>query len=74
MRECGVAKGDVVAIYSKNRPEWTISAAACDAFSNPSVALYDTLGPSAVQVISTCTIAPPPHRDSSPDSCQSCLT
>ncbi|KAJ3151924.1 Long-chain-fatty-acid--CoA ligase 5 [Geranomyces variabilis] len=38
-------------IYSINRPEWIIADLGAGLFSNPTVALYDTLGPDAVQYI-----------------------
>ncbi|KAI8819483.1 uncharacterized protein EV422DRAFT_497889 [Fimicolochytrium jonesii] len=38
-------------IYSINRPEWLIADWGADAYSNASVALYDTLGPEASQYI-----------------------
>ncbi|KNE68493.1 hypothetical protein AMAG_12669 [Allomyces macrogynus ATCC 38327] len=40
-------------IYAINRPEWTIADAACHAYSLVSVALYDTLGPDALEFIIT---------------------
>ncbi|KAJ3353426.1 hypothetical protein GGF32_003096 [Allomyces javanicus] len=38
-------------IYAINRPEWTMADAACHAYSLVSVALYDTLGPDALEFI-----------------------
>jgi long-chain acyl-CoA synthetase len=40
-----------VGIYAKNRPEWLITALACQAHSMPIVPLYDTLGPNAAEYI-----------------------
>ncbi|KAJ3150788.1 Long chain acyl-CoA synthetase 7 peroxisomal [Geranomyces michiganensis] len=38
-------------IYSINRPEWLIADWAADAYSNATVALYDTLGPETSEFI-----------------------
>ncbi|KAG8897541.1 hypothetical protein FRB99_008101, partial [Tulasnella sp. 403] len=38
-----------VGIWALNRPEWQIVDLACHAYSKASVALYDTLGPTAVE-------------------------
>jgi long-chain acyl-CoA synthetase len=47
----GAAKGDRVAIWSINRPEWLIVDIACCVFGFISVPLYDTLGPSACEYV-----------------------
>jgi long-chain acyl-CoA synthetase len=41
----------MVGIYSKNRPEWLITALGCQAHAMPIVPLYDTLGPNAAEYI-----------------------
>lgn len=38
-------------IWSHGRPEWFISEMACNTYNLVSVALYDTLGPDAVEYI-----------------------
>jgi len=40
-----------IGLYSINRPEWVIADGAASAIRSPSVALYDTLGRSAVEYI-----------------------
>ncbi|KAJ1570042.1 hypothetical protein HK096_004701 [Nowakowskiella sp. JEL0078] len=40
-----------VGIYSVNRPEWTITELAANAFSLITVPLYETLGPDAVEYV-----------------------
>ncbi|KAI7865268.1 hypothetical protein BDF14DRAFT_1827145 [Spinellus fusiger] len=40
-----------VGIWAPNRPEWTITDLACNAYSLYSVALYDTFGPDAIEYI-----------------------
>uniref|UniRef100_A0A8C1I266 Arachidonate--CoA ligase n=1 Tax=Cyprinus carpio carpio TaxID=630221 RepID=A0A8C1I266_CYPCA len=42
-----------IGIFSRNRPEWTISELACYTYSLISVPLYDTLGTEAITGIST---------------------
>lgn len=44
-------KDAFVGIYAKNRPEWVITEAACNAYSLVSVPLYDTLGDEAIHFI-----------------------
>ncbi|KAG8917336.1 hypothetical protein FRC00_013737, partial [Tulasnella sp. 408] len=40
---------EAVGIWAVNRPEWQITDLACQAYNKVSVALYDTLGPDAVE-------------------------
>jgi long-chain acyl-CoA synthetase len=47
----GFKTDEPIGLYSINRPEWIISDLACTAIRAPSVALYDTLGKSAVEYI-----------------------
>jgi long-chain acyl-CoA synthetase len=47
----GAVKGDRVAIWSINRPEWLIIDIVCCVFGFISVPLYDTLGPSACEYV-----------------------
>eukprot|EP01134_Creolimax_fragrantissima_P003392 CFRG3392T1 len=49
----GVKPRTSIGIYSKNRPEWTITETACNAHSCPTVAVYDTLGPDSVNYVIT---------------------
>ncbi|KAI7868627.1 hypothetical protein BDF14DRAFT_1792338 [Spinellus fusiger] len=44
-------KGIPIAIWSTNRPEWTITDMACAAYGLTIVALYDTLGPDTVEFV-----------------------
>lgn len=45
------AKETFIGIFAKNRPEWCMTANACEAFSFVSVPLYDTLGDEAINFI-----------------------
>jgi len=45
------AKENFVGIFAKNRPEWCMTACACEAFSIVTVPLYDTLGDEAINFI-----------------------
>ncbi|KJE90154.1 fatty acyl-CoA synthetase [Capsaspora owczarzaki ATCC 30864] len=47
----GLAAQTPVGIYSINRTEWVLVEQACNAYSLPTVALYDTLGAGAVRFI-----------------------
>jgi long-chain acyl-CoA synthetase len=47
----GAVKGDRVALWSINRPEWLIIDIVCCVFGFISVPLYDTLGPSACEYV-----------------------
>ncbi|OZJ02469.1 hypothetical protein BZG36_04104 [Bifiguratus adelaidae] len=40
-----------VGIFAKNAPEWTLCDLACVSYSLPSVPLYETLGPDAVEYV-----------------------
>lgn len=40
-----------IGLWSVNRPEWLISDMACAAYGLYTVALYDTLGPNAVEYV-----------------------
>lgn len=40
-----------VGIFAKNRPEWCMTATACEAYNLVSVPLYDTLGDEAINYI-----------------------
>ncbi|KIO29700.1 hypothetical protein M407DRAFT_49678, partial [Tulasnella calospora MUT 4182] len=42
---------EAVGIWALNRPEWQITDLACQAYSKVCVALYDTLGPNAVEYV-----------------------
>ncbi|KAG8940937.1 hypothetical protein FRC00_012666, partial [Tulasnella sp. 408] len=42
---------EAVGIWAVNRPEWQITDLACQAYNKVSVALYDTLGPNAVEYV-----------------------
>ncbi|KAG9025800.1 hypothetical protein FRB95_009774 [Tulasnella sp. JGI-2019a] len=42
---------DGIGIWAVNRPEWQIVDLACAAYNKVSVALYDTLGPHAVEYV-----------------------
>ncbi|CAG7724423.1 unnamed protein product, partial [Allacma fusca] len=46
-----VKEKEFVGIYSKNRVEWVLTEQALYSFSMVSVALYDTLGPTASNFI-----------------------
>eukprot|EP01137_Pigoraptor_chileana_P005356 Opistho-2@48326 len=50
-RKLGIEAGHKVGIYSINRAEWVITEQACNAYNLVTVALYDTLGASAVRYI-----------------------
>lgn len=45
------AKESYVGIFAKNRPEWCMTACACDAYSFVTVPLYETLGDEAISFI-----------------------
>lgn len=45
------AKENFVGIFARNRPEWVMTATACEAYSLVSVPLYDTLGDEAINFI-----------------------
>ncbi|CAG7828970.1 unnamed protein product, partial [Allacma fusca] len=47
LRHLGVKEKDCVGIYSNNRVEWALAQQGLYSFSMVSVALYDTLGPTA---------------------------
>jgi len=49
----GMAPGDCLGIFSKNREEWIIVEQACYANSFVIVSFYDTLGPDAVKFIAS---------------------
>eukprot|EP00002_Diphylleia_rotans_P034555 TRINITY_DN7433_c0_g1_i1.p1 TRINITY_DN7433_c0_g1~~TRINITY_DN7433_c0_g1_i1.p1 ORF type:complete len:710 (-),score=162.26 TRINITY_DN7433_c0_g1_i1:226-2355(-) len=49
--ELGLRPEDKVGLFMQNCEEWVIAAQACNCLSLTSVALYDTLGPDAVQFI-----------------------
>jgi long-chain acyl-CoA synthetase len=51
LRFLGLQPKDRVGIYSKNRPEWIVTALGCQAHSIIIVPLYDTLGPNAAEYI-----------------------
>lgn len=48
----------IVAILSNNRPEWIISDLACQAYSLPNTALYETLGSDTSEYIMNLTESP----------------
>lgn len=48
----------IVSIFSPNRPEWIISQLASSAYSLPTTALYDTLGPKTSEYILNFTKSP----------------
>lgn len=45
------SKETFIGIFAKNRPEWCMTANACEAYSFVSVPLYDTLGDEAINFI-----------------------
>jgi long-chain acyl-CoA synthetase len=45
------AKDTLIGIFAKNRPEWVMTANACEAYNFVSVPLYDTLGDEAINFI-----------------------
>lgn len=45
------AKENYVGIFARNRPEWVMTACACEAYSIVTVPLYDTLGDEAINFI-----------------------
>lgn len=45
------SKESFVGIFARNRPEWVMTATACEAYSLVSVPLYDTLGDEAINFI-----------------------
>eukprot|EP00163_Fabomonas_tropica_P005097 TRINITY_DN14566_c0_g2_i1.p1 TRINITY_DN14566_c0_g2~~TRINITY_DN14566_c0_g2_i1.p1 ORF type:complete len:659 (-),score=144.97 TRINITY_DN14566_c0_g2_i1:147-2123(-) len=51
LRALGLKRGDFVGLYSQNRAEWVICEQACNAYSQVSVPLYDTLGHDAARYI-----------------------
>ncbi|CAG7835932.1 unnamed protein product [Allacma fusca] len=53
LRHLGAKEKEFVGIYSKNRVEWILVEHGCYSFSMASVALYDTLGPTACHFIIT---------------------
>lgn len=50
--------GIIVAILSHNRPEWIQCDLACQAYSLPNTALYETLGPETSEYIMNLTESP----------------
>ncbi|XDT20611.1 Putative AMP-binding domain signature [Nakaseomyces glabratus] len=48
----------IVAILSHNRPEWILTDLACQAYSLPNTALYETLGPETSEYIMNLTESP----------------
>lgn len=45
------SKENFIGIFAKNRPEWIMTATACEGYSFVSVPLYDTLGDEAINFI-----------------------
>jgi len=45
------SKENYIGIFAKNRPEWVMTATACEGYSFVSVPLYDTLGDEAINFI-----------------------
>ncbi|KNC83355.1 hypothetical protein SARC_04386 [Sphaeroforma arctica JP610] len=51
LKSLGVAKNQPVGLYSKNRVEWSMTDHALSSYTLPSVAIYDTLGPTSVHYV-----------------------
>jgi len=51
LRSKGLERGDKVGLYSKNKPEWTMTEHACNAHALITVAIYDTFGPESVEYV-----------------------
>ena len=51
VKHLGIERGAKIGICSVNRTEWVVCEQACNAYAMPTVALYDTLGPSAIKFI-----------------------